>query len=336
MFSERMMEALTHEVVGQPQAIHSVVRSATRLLSGLTPLERSWCAHLFIGPPGTGRAHLVRTLARHLHGDETAHTVSCNSGGQPDPWTCFVQQLAPLLTLHEPRPSLWCGPPKVILVQDLERAHKEFFPLLARLLETGQVPLPGGREGSLHNCILFLLSGLGTDRILATNEIGFSSSAALPEDGADLRTSLVETCTEEAKQTFGLELLAQLDDLVVFRKLEDEHLGKILEGHFARMNRWFERRGVTCELRPAARDFLLERASQQRLMGARDLISIHRREVEFPLADLLVSSQLEAGSRVVVDHEVGAKHLQFTVDSPEEPLRAGSASAEPLEIPVTT
>ena len=64
MFSESLRNALQQEVVGQPDAIRAVVRGVTRLSSGLTPRERSWCAYLFIGPPGTGRGHLVRTLGR--------------------------------------------------------------------------------------------------------------------------------------------------------------------------------------------------------------------------------------------------------------------------------
>ena len=75
MFSDTIQAALLKEVVGQPQAVRSVVRGVTRLLSGMTPVERSWCTYLFIGPSGTGRTHLVRSLARLLHGAERIHTV---------------------------------------------------------------------------------------------------------------------------------------------------------------------------------------------------------------------------------------------------------------------
>jgi ATP-dependent Clp protease ATP-binding subunit ClpA len=334
MFSERLREALTEEVVGQPRAIQSVVRSVTRLSSGLTPLERTWCAHLFLGPPGTGRAHLARTLARHLHGADVVHTVCCNSGRQADPWLSFVQQLEPLFSTQELHLLTRGGPPQILLVQDLEFAHKELFPLLARLLETGKVALPGRREGRLHNCMIFLISGLCSDKILETNEIGFAGST-FPDDGGGLSGSIVRTCSAEAERSFGLELLAQLDDFVVFQRLEQEHLERVLRGHFARLNRWFAGRGVRCELLPRASAFLLERGSLQRLLGARDLISIHRREVEFPLADLLISGRLEGGAHVVIDHEPGAKHLHFTVSDPEATSEGEGHVGPLLEIPVT-
>ncbi len=97
MFSETLKENLKQHVVGQPYAIHSVVRGVTRLLSGMTPYERSWCTYLFIGPPSTGRACLVRPLARALNGDENVLTVCCKPTLHSDPWQSFVQQLAPLV-----------------------------------------------------------------------------------------------------------------------------------------------------------------------------------------------------------------------------------------------
>jgi len=149
MFSETIRRALLREVAGQPHAVQSVVRGVTRVLSGLTPTERSWCAYLFIGPPGTGRAHLVRSLARVLHGSEKIITVNCNPGGQADPWLWFVQQLAPAFTGQEHTPPAnGPRPPHIILVQDLERAPKEFFPVLARTLETGQLRLTRPRTTS--------------------------------------------------------------------------------------------------------------------------------------------------------------------------------------------
>jgi ATP-dependent Clp protease ATP-binding subunit ClpA len=216
MFSEQLRSALAREVVGQPAAINTVVRGVTRLVSGMTPHERGWCAYLFLGPPGTGRAHLVRSLARILHGEETVISVNCNAGGQPDPWSWFVQQLTPLFASRAgQQPEAGPRAPTIVLVQDLECAHKDFFPLLARTLETGQVQLPGGQRGRFEDCLLVFTTGLCAREILdQTAGFGFPSAPA-PEDDAE-GDPLLDTCRAEAEQTFGLDLLAQFDNLVLF------------------------------------------------------------------------------------------------------------------------
>ena len=334
MFSEMIKDALSREVVGQPHAIASIVRGVTRLASGMTPRERSWCAYLLLGPPGTGRAHLVRTLSRLLHGEERIVTVSCNPAGRADPWSWFVEQLYPLFAQEgEDGPPLDGRAPRVVLIQDLEGAPPQLFPVIARVLETGELALPGGGRGHLHDCLVFLISGLCTREILdETPSFGFTGSAG--EDYEEEQDAIYETCRAEAEKVFGLELLAQLDRLIVFRRLDAEHLASVLDSHFGRMSRWLARRGVECELEPAAREFLVSRGSQQELLGARDLVLAHRREVEFPLADLLLSRQLEAGVRVRVDRRPGEEHLHFAVEG-SDGAPTGSAHSGLREIPVS-
>ena len=326
MFSDALKQALEREVVGQPQAIDSVVRGVTRLLSGLTPTERSWCAYLFVGPPGTGRAHLVRTLARALYRQEELLTLNCNPGGHPDPWQWLSQQFAPHVegqALRQPTGN----PASIVLINDLENANKEFYPVLARVLETGQVPLQNGRIARLDNCLIFLTSSICAAEILDTDRMGFSSTSQA-EAGDEEQRTIVEFCRGHSEDSFGLDLMQQIDRLIVFRKLEEDHLARLLDRHFARMSRWLSRSGIRCELLPEASAYLLERTSSQKALGARSLIRTHNREVEFPLADLLLSNQLEEGSVVLVGHKPDEEHLHFTVRDPsaryaEQPTLSG-------------
>lgn len=353
MFSEMIKTSLEREVIGQPAAIASVVRGLTRLASGLTPRERSWCTYLFIGPPGTGRTHLVRTVARLLHGDEQrVLSLNCPAGAQHDPWRTFVQQLAPQFCDQHGRPaslgppeSLPLGiegrhPPRILLIQDLEAAPKEFFVPLSRLLASGDVVLEDGRRGRLDNTLVFLTSRICSREILdESSHIGFAGTSDQQPDDDD-QDSIVKLCNVEAEKHFGLDLLAQLDRLIVFRRLEDEHLGGVLDRHFERMNRWLVPRGFRSEMLPAARDFLLEQGRRHTVFGARDLIVAHRREVEFPLADLIVSGEVPPGGRILIDRQPGAEHLHFTVTGPDAtmPTRTGDANTAgdvPVEIPIS-
>lgn len=334
VFSDELQRALSREVIGQPRAVESVVRGVTRLASGLTPVERSWCAYLFIGPPGTGRAHLVRTLARVLHGREALFTLDCNPGGHSDWWAWVVEQLMPLFARHEQdRARGHAAAPSILLVRDLECAPKSFYPTLACLLETGELALPGGRRGRLGDSLVFLTSGLCTEQILDTSRLGFSGTSAQHANGEG-EDALHAACRAEAEKAFGLELLAQIDDIVLFRRLESEHLARVLAGHFERMSRWLDLRGIHSVLRPSAHEFLLRSGAHRPWRGARDLVVAHRQEVEFPLADLLVSRCLRPGRSVVIEHRPGEAHLHFTLE--EEPAVPRELRREgiPLEIPV--
>jgi len=330
MYSEALKETLGHEVVGQPRAVDAVVRGVTRLVSGLTPVERSWCAYLFLGPPGTGRAHLARTLARVL--GQGLLTLDCDPSGHADWWGWFVEQLVPLFARQEHRRVAGAAPePSLVLLRDLECAPKPFFPTLAGFLETGELALPGGRRGVLSNTLVFLTSGLCAAEILDTSRLGFSASSS-HQNGGESEDSLLTTCVTEAEKTFGLDLLAQVDDMVIFRRLEPEHLAHVLDRHFARMSRWLAQRGIQCALDPTARTFLLQSGALRPWRGARDLVVAHREQVEFPLADLLLSERLPPGSGVVIDHREREPHLHFTLDAS---TGAGFTPAQaPVEVPI--
>ena len=337
MFSEMIREAMERQLVGQDAAVNSVARGITRLASSLTPSERSWCAYLLMGAHGTGRGHLVRTVARILYGRESVLTVSCKVGGHADPWLDFLRRLEPLASSTQPRASAGSSstpsgvgspgfPPRLVLVQDLERAPKDLYPQLAYLLESGQEMLPSGCL-RLDHCILFFSTSLCSDQILDQSRLGFSGSAA---DGEG--DTLYRICREESENTFGRELMGQFDDLIVFNRLGAEELAGVLDRHFARMEAWLEGRGIRCALAPAAKAHLLERASGESLAGAHELVRAHRDEVEFPIADLLLSGALEPGDTLRIDHHDGDGHLHFSVEAPEGDR--ASSSAAPREIPV--
>jgi ATP-dependent Clp protease ATP-binding subunit ClpA len=314
MFSDVLKAALEKEVAGQPAAVASAVRGTTRVMSGLTPRERSWCAYMFMGPSGTGKTQLVRTLAQTLHGEGRGLFIAdCTQFVHGDPWTAFAAQLAPMFTqprLEDGGALLEAAPFSVLLVEYLERGRKEISKALTAALDTGRLTLPGGRLGSLRRCLVFVTTSLCSREILEANpRIGFQGAAgsALEED----RVS--KACREQAEEHFGEDLVNRLDGLVVFHRLQDEHMGEIFDRRFDRMNRWIGERGFHCELLPAARHFLLERSRGDTKLGARELVRVFRRFLEFPVADLMISRRIPSGGLVVIDHRDGEEHLHFTV-----------------------
>jgi ATP-dependent Clp protease ATP-binding subunit ClpA len=331
MFSQGIQATLEREVVGQADAIHNVVQGVTRLASGLMPRERKWCAYMFLGPSGTGKTQLIQTLGKALHGEGGGlYVADCTHYAHHDAWFSFVSQLLPMFhvpEVHENALVLGARPLSIVLVEYLERGRKELSKALAAALETGRIPLPGGRQGSLNGCLVFLTTTLCSREILEEGpRIGFQAVADAEIEGE--RERIYRLCHAQAVEQFGDDLLGRLDALVVFHRLQQDHLVHILERRFARMARWLEQWGIHCELSEAARAFLVARGGLDLKFGARDFVRAHRRFVEFPLADLLVSGGLPPGSAVVVDrlHDEGQLHLTVS--------RQPAAASSPRETPV--
>jgi ATP-dependent Clp protease ATP-binding subunit ClpC len=111
--------------------------------------------------------------------------------------------------------------------------------------------------------------------------------------------------------------VGRLDEMIIFHKLQEEHLSEILDRRASRLSGWLAQRGLRYELQPAAKAFLLERGRRNLRRGARDLVAAHRKFVEFPMADLLVSGRISVGGVVIVDRKADESHLHFTVTRPE-------------------
>jgi len=313
MFSDVLKAALETEIVGQPAAIASAVRGTTRVMSGLTPRERGWSAYMFMGPSGTGKTQLVRVLAQTLHGEGRGLFIAdCTHFVHADPWTAFAAQLAPMFSephVDDGGAVLEAAPFSVLLIEYLERGRKEISKALTAALDTGRLALPGGRLGSLRRCLVFITTSLCSREILDESQrIGFQGGG-----GGD--DQVLKSCRTEAEEQFGEDLVNRLDGLVLFHRLQESHIGEICDRRFERMNRWIGERGFRCELRPAARSFLLDRSAGDTRLGARELTRVFRRYLEFPVADLMISRRIPEGGLVLVDHVPDEDHLHFMVSS---------------------
>ncbi|MDH3285200.1 MAG: AAA family ATPase [Acidobacteriota bacterium] len=340
MFSDVIKSALEREIVGQPRAVHSIVRGVTRAIGGLVPREGPLCAYLLMGPSGTGKTRLVQTLARFLHGSENRLILAeCTHSSGLDPWMSFVSQLAPLFSSGKPgRPgqasSIREAPPlSLILIEYLERGRPEVVKSVSIALETGHVLLPEGQRGSLRNCLVFLTSTLASEEMLdGSRGIGFAHADGEEEESEHSR--IFKISLSAARKSWGGEFLARLDDLVCFRPLSIDDLGGILERLVAGLNHWLAPRGFRAELDGSARSFLIERGSRDTRMGANDLVRQFRRHLEFPVADLAISGRLPRGGRVIVRHDGPEEHLHFAVHGPDRERERGLSGVAAGRVPV--
>jgi len=217
----------------------------------------------------------------------------------------------------------------IIHLEYLERAPREVAKTLAVALETGQVQLPGGRRGSLRDCLVFITTTLCSAEILdEAPRIGFTVTVD-DEEASTEQARVFRECRTKAEQQFGEDLVGRLDGLVMFHRLQEEHLSQVLDRRLHRLNRYLLARGFQAVLAPEARDYLVERGRRDLRMGALDLIRTHQRLVEFPLADMLISGRIPPGATVRIERRPEEEHLHFTVSEP-----VGADRGASREVPV--
>ena len=288
----------------------------TTAVSGMVEPGVPLGTHLFMGPPGTGKTHLVRSLALTLHGSEERLAVAtCNPPAGGEDWLPFAGQFVSLFvceTVENRRTVLAARPLSLLLIEHLERASQATVRALVASLESGRLPLPEGRMATLENTLVILTTNLCSREILdsGTPGIGFAAPA---EECEEQHEVVRKVCRQAAKKHWGQEFLAQLDDFVVFRALGEDDLLSILERANRRLNHRLSTLGLSCEMLPAAQHFLLHRGVGQLKSGAKGLVKAYRRFVEFPVADLAISGSSPFGSRIVVDHHRDEEHLHFVV-----------------------
>jgi ATP-dependent Clp protease ATP-binding subunit ClpC len=326
LLSLSIQRALEEDVVGQPRAVEALVRNVTIAHSDLSGTEAPAGIFLFLGPSGTGKTHIARSLARALHGDtEQLAVVDCVRLDPQDDWQDLMRQLSPHFRYPVPGRGdrvRALAPLSILLVEHLEAVRSEFTQALVAAFETGRVALPDGGSGSLRGCLVLLTSRLCAREIYGEDrqEIGFSSTSGDMEDSE--RERIYNLCCESVEQAWGTDFIGHLDDLIVFHRLRERHLPLILERFLAELNRRLAGVRVRLELEPEAERFLIERGARFLQHGAWYLGKVFRRFLLFPMADLVSSDGVRSGSRVSVRLVDGELRLSVATDDRDAALIA--------------
>lgn len=294
----RMESELHRRIVGQDDAVRAVANAIRRNRAGIAAARRPIGSFLFLGPTGVGKTELAKALAAFLLDDESRvvrldmseymerHEVSKMIGAPPG-YIGYGQ--GGQLTERVRR-----NPYTVVLLDEMEKAHPDVFNMLLQILEDGRLTDAEGRTVSFRNTILIGTSNLGTESLSPDKRpIGFIHSAT-PDD-AEARSLVMH----EVKRFFKPELLNRLDDVIVFHYLEPEEVHRIA-GIFvdALIERLAVRR-IVVVVEPAVIDKLAKDGFDP-IYGARPLRREVERQLESPLAMLIVTGQCPDGSRVQV------------------------------------
>ena len=304
-------EELHKRVIGQDEAVVAVSKAVRRARAGLKDPKRPIGSFLFLGPTGVGKTELARALAVALFGDETAmirldmseymekHTVSRLVGAPPG--YVGYEEGGQLTDAVRRKPY------SVILLDEVEKAHADFFNILLQVLDDGRLTDSQGRTVDFRNTVIIMTSNLGANALRKSSpELGFL--AAKKSDSASDASNEVnfkeakKSVMDAVKRHFRPEFLNRIDEMIVFHALTSNDLKQIVTILMDTVVKRLGDMGLSLEISPAAMDMLVKEGSDFS-MGARPLKRTIQRLIEDPISDLILQGNAPEGATIKADVE---------------------------------
>src|ERR1700736_1478378 len=292
----KLEEHLHQRVVGQDEAIKAVANAVRRARAGLQDPNRPIGSFIFLGPTGVGKTELSRALAEFLFDDENAmiridmseymekHTVARLIGAPPG-YVGYEEggQLSEAVRRK---------PYSVVLFDEIEKAHQDVFNVLLQVLDDGRITDGQGRTVDFKNTVIIMTSNIGSQFILE-------------EESRETRARLV---MDALRAHFPPEFLNRVDEIVIFDRLTEDDLKKIVEIQLRRLTKRLEQQKITLELSDSAKA-LLAREGYDPVYGARPLRRTIQKEILDPLSIDILEGKVREGQTVHIDAKNGA--LEF-------------------------
>jgi ATP-dependent Clp protease ATP-binding subunit ClpB len=292
----KLEEHLHLRVVGQDEAIKAVANAVRRARAGLQDPNRPLGSFIFLGPTGVGKTELSRALAEFLFDDENAmvridmseymekHTVARLIGAPPG--YVGYEEGGQLSEAVRRRPY------SVVLFDEIEKAHPDVFNVLLQVLDDGRITDGQGRTVDFKNTVIIMTSNIGSQYITE-------------EESKEARRRLV---TEALRAHFRPEFLNRVDEIIIFDRLSEDDLKKIVEIQLSRLSKRLEQQKITLKLSDSAKE-LLAREGYDPVYGARPLRRTIQKEILDPLSIDILEGKVREGQTVYVNAKDGA--LEF-------------------------
>ncbi|RIW09526.1 ATP-dependent Clp protease ATP-binding subunit [Veillonella parvula] len=302
-------EELHKRVVGQDEAVTAVAKAVRRARAGLKDPKRPIGSFLFLGPTGVGKTELARALASSLFGDESAmirldmseymekHTVSRLVGAPPG--YVGYEEGGQLTDAVRRKPY------SVILLDEVEKAHADFFNILLQVLDDGRLTDSQGRTVDFRNTVIIMTSNLGAKALHKNSpELGFlaakkSDSNVDENKGIDFKEAK-KSVMDAVKRHFRPEFLNRIDEMIVFHPLTEEDLKEIVTILMSDVTKRLKERDLQLEISPEGMQLLVKEGSDF-TMGARPLKRAIQRLIEDPVSDLILKGDAKEGKIIKAD-----------------------------------
>ncbi|GEP12116.1 ATP-dependent chaperone ClpB [Methylobacterium gnaphalii] len=308
-----MEQALGNRVVGQREAVEAVSTAVRRARAGLQDPNRPIGSFMFLGPTGVGKTELTKALAGFLFDDDTAlvridmseymekHAVARLIGAPPG--YVGYEEGGALTEAVRRRPY------QVVLFDEVEKAHPDVFNVLLQVLDDGRLTDGQGRTVDFRNTLLIMTSNLGSE-YLVNQPAGQDTDAVRDEVMGVVRSH------------FRPEFLNRIDEIILFHRLARSEMGAIVKIQLARLQKLLDERKITLDLDEEAEGWLADKGYDP-AYGARPLKRVIQKNVQDPLAELLLSGQIHDGEAVPVRlGPLGLMIGDVTVGTPHRPAGA--------------
>ena len=299
-------DELHKRVIGQDDAVTAVAKAVRRARAGLKDPKRPIGSFLFLGPTGVGKTELARALASSLFGDESAmirldmseymekHTVSRLVGAPPG--YVGYEEGGQLTDAVRRKPY------SVILLDEVEKAHADFFNILLQVLDDGRLTDSQGRTVDFRNTVIIMTSNLGAKALHKNStELGFLAPKKAESHTNDSKTKdfkeAKKSVLDAVKRHFRPEFLNRIDEMIVFHPLTEEDLTKIVTILMSDVTKRLGERDLHLEITPEAMKLLVKEGSDF-TMGARPLKRAIQRLIEDPVSDLILKGEAIAGKTI--------------------------------------
>ncbi|MBO6717609.1 MAG: ATP-dependent chaperone ClpB [Rhizobiaceae bacterium] len=308
----RMEDELAKRVVGQGEAVQAVSKAVRRARAGLQDPNRPIGSFMFLGPTGVGKTELTKALANFLFDDEAAmvridmsefmekHSVARLIGAPPG--YVGYEEGGALTEAVRRRPY------QVVLFDEIEKAHPDVFNVLLQVLDDGRLTDGQGRTVDFRNTLIIMTSNLGSEFLVSLGET---------EDVDKVRDEVMGV----VRASFRPEFLNRVDEVILFHRLRQKDMGRIVEIQLERLEKLLADRKITLELDEAAVKWLAEKGYDP-AYGARPLKRVMQKELQDPLAEKILMGDILDGSAVRVT--AGSDRLVF---KPVGALAADSKAA---------
>ncbi|MEN6435150.1 MAG: AAA family ATPase, partial [Anaerolineaceae bacterium] len=305
----QMEDRLHERIIGQEEPISAIADAIRRARSGLKDPRRPIGSFIFIGPSGVGKTELAKALAEFMFDDEDAlvrldmseyreqHTVSRLFGAPPG--YVGYEEGGQLTEAVRRRPY------RVILFDEIEKAHPEVWNALLQILDDGRLTDGQGQLVDFRNTVLIMTSNLGTEFVRKGGTLGFLQSSTNSEERQEH-----DKIDKALKSTFRPEFLNRVDEIIIFSPLTLEQMREIVVLQMKEIQTRLAEHGLTVELSDAVRDYMAE-IGYDPAFGARPLRRVLQKQIESPLSIKLLGGEYVNGDIIEVSLNE-EKQLVFT------------------------
>jgi ATP-dependent Clp protease ATP-binding subunit ClpA len=307
---ERLSNAediLHKRVVGQNHAIKSILDAVYESRSGLNKKGQPMGSFFFLGPTGTGKTELAKSLAEFLFNDETSilrfdmseykeeHSVALLYGAPPG----YVGYEEGGLLVNQIRQH----PYSVVLFDEIEKAHKSVFDLFLQILDEGKLHDRLGRVGDFSNSLIIFTSNIGSDYIFKS----------FGENKVPTHDQMLEVMQGQ----FRPEFLARLTEIVPFSPITEEMIDRIFDIHIKNLLKTLHEQNIELVIDETARKYVTKVGFNAHY-GARPILGIIRKEIRRPLSKLIISGDINSGDTVTMKYDEEKKQICWDIDTPDE------------------